>query len=364
MTELRKVLWFNWRDLKNPNAGGAEVFTHEVAKRLVRRGWSVTLFTSRFDGAASEEQLDGVEVVRRGGRFRVYHRAKDYARTHLVDFDIVVDEINTRPFMTPKFVRNKPIVALIHQLAKEYWFYETPWPISWIGYYYLERAWLENYLGVKTITVSESTRSDLTSLGFTDIHTVPEGLSIPPSDTIPEKETDPTLVFLGRLKRVKKPEHAIWAFELIRRELPETKLWIIGDGYLRKKLQDMAIRGVEFKGRVEEYEKVRLISRAHVLLYPAVREGWGLSISEANARGTPAVGYVVPGVKDAIKDGQTGFLVEPDDWRAMASKALILLKDEKLRYAMANRSIASARQFDWGTTTTRFMEIVQPLGLS
>lgn len=104
MDKLR-VLWLNWRDIRNPEAGGAEVFTHEVAKRLVEGGWGVTLFTSTFPGGAREEELEGVEVVRRGGRFSVYGKAKDYCRKFVNDFDVVVDEINTRPFMTPRYPR-------------------------------------------------------------------------------------------------------------------------------------------------------------------------------------------------------------------------------------------------------------------
>jgi len=359
-----KVLWLNWRDIKNPDAGGAEVFEHEVAKRLVERGWDITLFSSRFQGCVPEDELDGVKIIRGGGRFQVYREAKDYTLAHLSEFDFIVDEINTRPFLTPKYVRNKPILALIHQLAKEYWFYETPWPISWVGYHYLERAWLRHYFGVKTITVSESTRADLTNLGFRDVHVVPEGLSVSVANTIPVKEKDPTLVFLGRLKRVKQPDHAIRAYKVIRSKCPEARLWILGDGYLRAELEKENVAGVEIKGRVTDSEKVQLISRAHILLFPAVREGFGLSIIEANARGTPAVGYNVPGVRDAIKDKETGLLVEPDNWHEMAEKALTLLQDTQLRESLAARSIQWARTMSWDTTATRVSEVTHYAGWS
>jgi glycosyltransferase involved in cell wall biosynthesis len=104
-----------------------------------------------------------------------------------------------------------------------------------------------------------------------------------------DKEERLTLLFVGRLKRVKKPDHAIRAFQMVGEMLHDARLWIVGDGYLRDKLERMAEQGVEFMGRVEDSMKVELMTRAHVLLFPAVREGWGLSITEANARGTPAV---------------------------------------------------------------------------
>ncbi|MGQ9513825.1 MAG: glycosyltransferase family 4 protein, partial [Thermoproteota archaeon] len=113
--------------------GGAEVFTREVCKRWVEWGHEVTLFTSEFDGCRREEVVDGVRVVRAGGRYSVYWKAKRYYKKYFSKdgYDIVIDEINTRPFLTPKFVNNgEKIVSLIHQLAREYWFYETPFPIS------------------------------------------------------------------------------------------------------------------------------------------------------------------------------------------------------------------------------------------
>ena len=353
------ILWLNWRDIKNPDAGGAEVFTHEVAKRLVQRGWSVTLFASRFAGSESEEELDGVEIVRQGGRLTVYHKAKSYCGKFVDDFSAVVDEINTRPFMTPRFIRSRPIVALIHQLAREYWFYETVWPLSWLGFNFLEKNWLKQYRKIKTITVSKSTAADLRSWGFVDVCVVPEGVSVPIAKVVPSKERDPTVLFVGRLKRVKKPDHAIQAFRLIREKLPSAKLWMVGDGYLRKKIQRNPCSGVTFYGRVMDQDKIELMSRAHVLLFPAIREGWGLTITEANARGTPAVAYAVPGVRDAIVSGETGLLVGRDDWQAMAQECISLLNDSTRRAGFANRALEFARKFSWEETTSQFALHVQ-----
>lgn len=155
--ESLKILVFNWRCWLNPEMGGAEVFTYENVKRWVRAGHEVTLFTSEFPDCKREEVVDGVRVVRAGGRFSVYWKAKRYYRKYFSkeSYDVVIDEINTRPFLTPKFVNDgERIVALIHQLAREYWFYETPFPISYIGYYFLEKRWLRNYVDFPTVTVS------------------------------------------------------------------------------------------------------------------------------------------------------------------------------------------------------------------
>jgi hypothetical protein len=132
-------------------------------------GHEVTLFTSEFQNCKREEVVDGVRIVRAGERYSVYWKAKEYYRKRFSreGYDVVIDEINTRPFLTPKFVnKGEKVVALIHQLAREYWFYETPFPISYIGYHFLEDRWLRNYVDVPTVTVSESTRRDLLNLGF------------------------------------------------------------------------------------------------------------------------------------------------------------------------------------------------------
>ncbi len=128
--------------------GGAEVFTHEVTKQWVDAGHEVTLFTSIFPGCKKEEILDGVRVIRSGGRFSVYGEAKKFylKRFKSEHFDLIVDEINTRPFFAHSFIENgEHVIALIHQLAKEYWFYETSLPLSALGYYYLENKWLRRY---------------------------------------------------------------------------------------------------------------------------------------------------------------------------------------------------------------------------
>ena len=63
-----RILWFNWRDIKHPDAGGAEVFTHETMRRLVKKGYDMTLFTARFPDGLTQEEVDGINVIRCGSR--------------------------------------------------------------------------------------------------------------------------------------------------------------------------------------------------------------------------------------------------------------------------------------------------------
>ncbi|MEM3389899.1 MAG: glycosyltransferase family 4 protein [Thermoproteota archaeon] len=360
--ETLKVLWFNWRCWLNPEMGGAEVFTREVAKRFVSAGHEVTLFTSEFPGCRSEEVVDGVRIVRAGGKYSVYWRAKTYYRNLFSkeDYDIIIDEINTKPFLTPKFVdKGEKVIALIHQLAREYWFYETPFPVSYVGYYFLENRWLRNYVNVPTITVSESTRRDLLDLGFKMVYIVPEGLNFAPLRDMPEKEDHPVIVYAGRLKRAKRPDHAVKAFKIVKEKFPQSELWIVGDGYFREELEKDAIDGVKFFGSVTNQERRELIKRSWVIVNPSVREGWGLNVVEANALGTPCVAYDVPGLRDSVKDGETGLLAENGNVNDLAEKLIVFLEDADLRGKLSRSALEYAKQFSWDRTTKEFMKVVE-----
>jgi len=343
--------------------GGAEVFTREVTKRWVKDGHEVTLFASEFPGCKREEFLDGVKVVRVGGKYSVYWKAKKYYKKCFSKegYDVVIDEVNTRPFLTPKFVNNgEKIVALIHQLAREYWFYEMPFLISYIGYHFLEDRWLRNYVDVPTVTVSESTRQDLLDLGFKKVFVVPEGLNFTPLSEIPEKEECPVVVYAGRLKRAKRPDHAIRAFKIIKEKFPNAELWFIGDGPFRKDLERMAGESVKFFGGLSNEGRRRLLARAWVLVNPSIREGFGLNVLEANALGTPCVAYNVAGLRDSIINRRTGLLVkENGDAEKLAEAVIRVLEDEVLRKTLSENALEHSKNFSWDRTAQEFEKILK-----
>ena len=171
-----RILAYNWRDLAHPRAGGAEVYLQSVAREWVKCGHQVTIFCAAVDGRPARELADGVEIIRRGGRLGVYREARRYWRREGDgQYDLVVDCVNTRPFLCPRFVGNVPIVAVVHQVAREIWRYETPWPISVLGRYLLEPTWLRAYRDVPVVTVSESSRESLAEYGLRRVTVVPEG---------------------------------------------------------------------------------------------------------------------------------------------------------------------------------------------
>jgi len=353
-----RILWLNWRDIKNPDSGGAEVLTHEIANRLVKKGHQATLFVSSFQGSDKYENIDNVDIVRDGGKFTIYERAKKYYKNNKNSFDILVDEINVKPFLTPKFVREIPIVALIHQTSPEQFTYELPFPIGIIGKYFLEKKWLSYYKNISTVTVSESTRKSLAELGFRKVSVIKEGLSVIPLKEPAKKEGKPTITFLGRLKKHKLPDHAILAFKKIKEQFPNSHMNVIGDGYLLEKLKRMNVGDITFHGHISNSEKFDILSRSHLVLVPAIREGWGLVVVESNAMGVPVIAYTVPGLVDSVQNGINGILISQNTPDEMARTAISLLNDIPQLKSLSETSIKYSKQFDWDATTQQFEKVL------
>lgn len=315
-----KILIMNWKDTAHPAAGGAEVYTEGFAGELVARGHEVTLFTSSVAGSPEREVRDGIRIIRRGGRLGVYRAARQFWKSNGEGrFDVVLDEVNTRPFLTPRYISSVPVVALIHQLAKEVWKYEVPMPVGLLGRYVLEPWWLRTYRSTRVLTDSPSSAQSFVPYGIRNAHPLPIGAA-PVERPDVSKESVPTVVFVARLVESKRPDHVLDAFAHVQRALPDAQLWMIGDGPYRASLAPQASSHVHFLGRVSSEERVHLMARAHVLVATSVREGWGLTVSEAAALGTPSIGYRAPGLVDSIP-ASGGLLV--DETPAALGDALV-----------------------------------------
>jgi glycosyltransferase involved in cell wall biosynthesis len=349
-----RILILNWRDVRSPRAGGAEIFTHEVARRLAHRH-EVTWFTSRPEGLAEREEIDGVQVVREGTELTTRLRARSFASSE--SWDVVVEEINTLPYFAPLWAAS-PVILLINQLAREVWWYEAPRPLAALGYV-AEPLYLGAYRAVPALTISRSTRDDLARLGHVgEVDIVPMGVTEPPLATLPPKRPTGRLLIVGRLAPSKRVEHAIRALTVLRRFVPTATLTVVGDGRERARLERLAsdldvASSVTFAGRVAEREKAELMRDHDLLVACAVREGWGLTVTEAARQGTPAVAYDAPGLRDSIVDGRTGLLCmhAPE---ALAVKAQELLLDEASYERMRKAAWAAASPLSWDATASAF----------
>jgi glycosyltransferase involved in cell wall biosynthesis len=222
----QRIVWFSWKDRHHPLAGGAEVVTDELCARMAADGHNVTLLCAGYSGALPEETMRGYRVIRRGGRYSVYLAAAVYFLRNLRKHtDLVVEEINTVPFMTQWYTKRSRRWLFIHQLCREIWFYQMPPVLSHIGYV-LEPVYLKMLSRNRVLTVSGSTRSDLMRYGFStkNIEVISEGIELDliSSLTAVKKFDRPTVLSLGAIRAMKRPDHQLKAFEILKQQVPTT----------------------------------------------------------------------------------------------------------------------------------------------
>lgn len=355
----------NWRDLKNPKGGGAEVLTEGILAELVNMGHEVVLFTSIFPGAKRREYLNGYEVIRKGSPLTVHVWAfifwlREFRKRN---FDYVVDQIHGIPFFTIFYVARKKRIAFIHEVAGDIWFEMFSKVIAYIGII-VERLYFYCYRTTKFITVSESTKRDLIGVGIPEknISITAEAIIMPPEMAV-EKSQNPTLIFVGRLAPMKRVEHFLETAALTKKVFPNLETWIVGGGeeeYVKSLKSQSEKLGLvaTFFGRIDWQEKFELMGRAHLLVSASVKEGYGLVILEAGTMGTPSVTYNVHGFRDAIIDGKTGLLSKENTPESLAGTVISLLKDRELYETLAKNTKEHSLKFTFENATKEFEKII------
>ena len=358
-----KILILNWRDIRDPQAGGAEVYLHQIGKRLAARH-RVHFYCRQYRGSSRTDEIDGLRITRRGGSFSLYlYFIFDYLFSlRREGFDIVVDDINGVPFFTPLFVR-RPKVAIIHHIVgREIFFRELPFPLSLVGLV-AEKMIPFIYRRTPVVAVSPSTRDELVEFGIGGerIRIIYNAIEHPPPGDTPRAER-PTLAYVGRIKAYKQLDHLLQAFAQLLEEVPDAGLVIAGRGdcaELEAQAAGLGISSsVSFMGEVSEQQKIEILDRAWAFVTPSMKEGWGVSVIEANDRGTPAVAYNVPGLRDSIKDGETGLLAAAGDIGSLAQAMSRLLRDGELRQRLSHSAREWALSFSWDSSAQSFAELI------
>lgn len=357
----------NWQDRRNPRAGGAEIHLHEVFGRLADRGHDVDLLCSGFDGAAARERVDGIEVFRVGGRHTFPLHARRHYRRHLRPRkpDVIVEDLNKVPLFTPRW-GDVPVVGLVHHLFGATAFREASFPVA-LATWLLERPLPRVFAGVPMVAVSRSTKSDLVRRGFeaAAIDVVPNGVDLdryrPDPDT-PRFER-PTVLYLGRLQRYKRVDLVVRAVARLRQRGVDLRFVVGGKGDDRARLEKLARSlglsdSVEFSGFVSEDLKLELFRRAWVHVLTSPKEGWGITIVEAGACGTPSVASDAPGLRDSVRDGETGLLVPHGDVDALADALARMVDDDDLRSRLGSAAVGYARTLSWDSATDRIEAIL------
>lgn len=349
----------NWRDMEHPDAGGAEAFVQEVGTRWKAAGHDVTLYSSWRPGLS--RLGDGSVRVKRIGRLaRGTHHLLAPRLVARDQPDVVLESVSTLPYLLPSRRTTPPFLPLVHQLAVDVWHSHLPRGLSDLASWVEPRLY-KGYRDVDVVAVSASTKRDLENAGLTRVNVVPQG-GIGPQPLL-EKEADPTFIFVGRLAANKRPDHVIEAFRDIQQRIPQAKLWMVGDGELHVRLQRDLPDRVTLFGRVSRRHLLDLMGRAHVLLVTSVREGWGLVVSEANALGTPAVAYRVPGLVDAVRSEVTGLLVEPHP-RRLSEAAVRLVMDRSRYQTLRREAVRWGQTFTWERTARELGDELQRVVLA
>lgn len=359
----QRVLALSWRDPWHPEAGGAEVMLHEHVTRWRSRGHAVTVFAADVPGRSRDEVVDHVRIVRRGGRFSVYAwGAIFYLLRFRRSTDVVLDVENGIPFFTPLYVR-KPLVCLVHHVHRDQFLSEFGPVAGRIGRFIETRVMPLVYRRKTFVAVSESTREELARIGVdpSRVPVVHNGLDHTAYRPIAKKSRSPRFLYVGRLKRHKRVDVLIEMCGRLAREVPDLVLDIVGSGDDEERLRDLvADRGlarvVRFHGFTSHALKVGFYSQAWALLTATDREGWGLSIIEAAACGTPALCLDVPGVRDAVVHAKTGWLARSTE--ELYSAIARLIHDDLWRRSLSHAALERARQFTWQASASEAREVL------
>ncbi|MEV2195457.1 glycosyltransferase family 4 protein [Streptomyces phaeochromogenes] len=346
----RRIVFLARRDFGNEAAGGSELLVDRLAEGLTHLGHQVTLLCG---GPAAYRDY---RVVSAGGDLGHYLRARSAFQRQIGDCDLLVEVCNGMPYLAPLWHRG-PTLCLVNHVHTDLWRMRFNGPLApaarlgrRLEHWALAGAQRHNLL----VAVSPSTAHALRAIGVERerIRVVHNGVEEPGPPT--ERSPEPLFLAMGRLVEYKRIDLLLRLWERVR---PVTggRLVIVGDGPERARLEQLAGPGVEFRGHVSETEKHRLLCAAWLLLHPSAVEGWGLVVTEAAARETPAIAFDVPGLRDSIVDGETGLLARGESSFAAAWCTLALSTHR--RTLMGKAAGDRATQFRWHRTVRQFRAV-------
>jgi glycosyltransferase involved in cell wall biosynthesis len=358
---LQRIHILMWRDLDDPEAGGSELHAHEIASRWASAGLDITMRTSFAADHPPVTRRSGYRVVRRAGRYMVFPRAAIAEATGLYGrCDGLVEIWNGMPFFSPLWARGARIVFL-HHLHAEMWDMTLPPDLARVGRFIEARLAPPLYRGTSIVTLSESSKRELVHDMRFDadrVQVVHPGVDATFSPGT-AKADRPLVLGVGRLVPVKRFQLLIDALAELRLRVPGLEAVIVGEGYEREALEALVReRGAEewisLPGRVSDDELIDLYRRSWVVASTSAREGWGMTLTEAAACGTPAVATDIAGHRDAIFDGESGLLV--DRITDFPNALERVLTDSALRDRLGAGAISRAAQCTWDATALGTLE--------
>lgn len=369
------LLFLSWRDVKHKKSGGAEIFTHEMLKRLDQNKYRIVHISPMSFGKdgtrnGNYEEIDNIEYRRFGNMLTVIFYAMFYYFNHRNEIDYVIDQCNTHRFFTPFWVKSDKRIFFIHQMTKEIWMMNLPKWLGRIGYY-LEGVMTRIYAHSKMVlTVSNSTKMDLMAYGIpsSNIVVLPEGIDFEPWDEQKlNKKVDGLFTYVGRFSSYKGIDVAVEAFCRVYLKFPLSELRIIGkkdEAYIENVLEPIRKKysvpsdAIIYLGFVTEEVKLLTMSQSRCLLFPSMREGWGLTVTEGAAVGTPSIVYHSPGLVDAVNNGMAGYMTSDNNVFEVQKLMEEVLMDD-VSYKMKQKAAYEfSKQFNWDNTSRSFAKVI------
>ncbi|MFN7969025.1 MAG: glycosyltransferase family 4 protein [Acidimicrobiales bacterium] len=355
---IERIHVFGWRDLDDDEAGGSEVHADSIESIWARAGLQVTHRTSFSSGRPPIDVRNGYRVSRRGNRYLVFPRAAVAELTgRLGPTDAVIEIWNGVPFLSPWWWHG-PTAVWLHHVHGPMWQQSLPGPVAPLGNLLEERLAPPWYRRVPVVTLSQSSKDELVDeLGFDRGHVtvIPPGIDpsfspLDPADPGVGRSPTPLAVAVGRLTPVKDFCRLVRVMAGVRDRVPDLELVIVGEGYERAAIeaQVAAVGGqdwVRLPGRISDEELLSLYRRSWLAVSASTREGWGMTLTEAAACGTPAVATDIAGHADAIDDGRSGLLGRSDD--ELVEMATRVLTDPTTRSALRAGALERAGELTW-----------------
>jgi glycosyltransferase involved in cell wall biosynthesis len=358
---LRRIHFVAWRDLDDPEAGGSELHAHRIASLWADAGIDITFRTSAVAGAAGAVTRDSYRVRRQAGRYGVFPGAAwEVIRMGHHPGEALVEVWNGMPFFSPLWYRG-PRLVFLHHVHAEMWGMVLPPTLAKMGDVMERRLAPRLYRKSRIVTLSESSRREIEEM----MGIRPEQITVAPPGVDARyspggtRSADPLVVAVGRLVPVKRFDALMRSLASVREHTPNLRAVIIGEGYARPELEALrhelgADDWLELPGHVTDNELVDWYRQAWVVASASQREGWGMTLTEAAACGTPAVATDIAGHADAVLSGESGLLVkQPED---LAGAIERVLTDDVLRTRLAKGALDRARWFTWGATARRSLE--------
>lgn len=354
----------NWRDLDHSLAGGSEHYAWEYARAMQEAGARVEFLTARDRHQHASDERDGIPVRRGGSAMTFYPWAAWQLLRRRRRLDVVIDPECGIPTFSPLFVRRRTaVVLLVHHVHQEQFRTYFPRPLSTLG------RWLEGWLmprvyrSVPTYAVSRSTAEEMRELlGWTrPIGILQNGATDRAGESHAGPGTPTRVAVLGRLVPHKRVDAVVRAVVSLKADVPDLRLDVVGRGpeadALAALVAELDAGGyVTLHGYLPDEERDAVLARSGLHVCASDAEGWGQVVIEAAAHGLPTVGRDVPGLRDSIVDGETGWLVEGE-----SGERLPEVLAERIRHAVTvledaterERLVAGCRRWASGFTWER-----------